>query len=85
MLKKFTASLIAASLILSPLSAFAQTPAPAPAGTDDQSAQPASPAPKAKKKPVKKAAHKMAPKHKKAAKAKAPAASDDQGEQPVQQ
>jgi hypothetical protein len=84
LLKTFTASLIAATLILSPIGAFAQTAAPAPAGTDDQSAQPATPAPKAMaKKPKVKTAQKMAPKHAKAPKAKAP--GGDQGQDSEQQ
>jgi hypothetical protein len=83
--KRFTTALISASLIFTPAlgaSAFAQTAAPA--GAEDQQAQPITPAPKAMKKkaaPVK-TAQKAAPKHAKAApKAKAAPAGGDQGDQ----
>ena len=87
LLKRFTASMIAASMLLAPAlatSGFAQTtPAPAPAGSEAQPAQPASPTPKmAKKKPAntKMAAKKPA---KKGGKGKAPAG--DQGQDPPEQ
>jgi hypothetical protein len=87
LLRQITASLIAASLILTPalgVSAFAQTAAPA--GAQEQPAQAMTPAPKPmKKKPSgQKMVQKMAKPTKPAPKAKAPPATD-QGQQPSDQ
>jgi hypothetical protein len=86
LLRRITASILAGSLILAPafgLSAFAQTAAPAPAGTEAQPAEPATPAPKMmKKKPGKLKTAQKAPKRKLAPKPKAPAAGDP-GQQPA--